>query len=331
MLSLIGRVLNPDFQKVAHLILDMPRKWHKPGKIRGVALNKERFQFYVKNEEDLVDILERGVIQAFAFERWVEKEPPDFLQFVPLWVQLCNLLVNHYRSQTILDIREILGVVKEIAFDDTKTHSQPYVRVKVMFNVAHPLRKVKLIELPSGEKVSVEFFFEKIQMRCYNCQRLNHAIDSCPLLVKFRQDQASARRTKVQVELKEANLVQKKSDPLYGVLKEEQVGLNPITGHLKIDPAVSEEMRRYLSANNGDDFMVKKERVKTTIAEVERDPGAQKSILRLEERPLITTEMDKGKGRVFDFESSSSVKDMVSGENLMAGARQAKNTMLKRL
>lgn len=43
--SLIGRILIPDCQKMAGLIHDMPRKWQKQGKVRGVALSKERFQF----------------------------------------------------------------------------------------------------------------------------------------------------------------------------------------------------------------------------------------------------------------------------------------------
>lgn len=133
-----------------------------------VALSKEKFQFFFKCEEDLVDILERGVqsynLWAYAMERWVEKEPPDFLQFVPLWVQIRQLPVDHYRSQTICKIGEILGVVKEIAFDDTKTQTQPYIRVKVMFNVAYPLRKDKLIELPFGDKTSVDFFYENIHV-----------------------------------------------------------------------------------------------------------------------------------------------------------------------
>lgn len=90
------------------------------------------------------------------------------------------------------------------------------------------MRKTKLVELPNGEEVTVEFYYEKIQMRCHNCQRMNHAREVCPLLVKARQDKASARRSKVQADLTKAKLVLKASDPLFGVLKEEQVGVNPL-------------------------------------------------------------------------------------------------------
>lgn len=42
-LSIVGRVLNPDTQVMKHLIRNMPRKWQKIGRVRGIALSKERF------------------------------------------------------------------------------------------------------------------------------------------------------------------------------------------------------------------------------------------------------------------------------------------------
>lgn len=90
-------------------------------------------------------------------------------------------------------------------------------------------------------------------------------------------------------------------------------------------------MRRYLIASNGDDLAVKEERVKSTIAKVEFDPTAQKAILRLEARPLITSNVDKERGHVFYFESSSSFKDVESGDKLMGDALHDGNLMMSRL
>lgn len=168
-------------------------------------------------------------------------------------------------------------------------------------------------------------------MRCYNCQRLKHAREVCPLLLKARQDKASAIRLKVQSHLSDEKLVLKKADPLFGVLKEEQVGVNPITGRLKIAPQVLEETRRYLMADNGDDLSVKKERVKATIAKAESDPEAQRATLRLEARPIVTSDVDKGKGRLFDFENSKSVQDSGVEEKLLSGALKVDKLMMERL
>lgn len=42
-LSLIGRVLNPDKQKISNLMLDMQIKWQLYDKVRRVALSIENF------------------------------------------------------------------------------------------------------------------------------------------------------------------------------------------------------------------------------------------------------------------------------------------------
>lgn len=41
--SLIGRLLNLDYQKMEEFIFQMLRKWQKQGRVRGIALSQERF------------------------------------------------------------------------------------------------------------------------------------------------------------------------------------------------------------------------------------------------------------------------------------------------
>ncbi|XP_024016120.1 uncharacterized protein LOC112089280 [Eutrema salsugineum] len=130
-LSLVGRLLNPDCQKMANLILDMPRKWQKYDKVTGVALTKEKFQFFFKEEHDLIEILEKGVHTyndwALAMERWVAKPPEDYLQFIPLWVQIRHIPMNHRTVRAITALGEFVGRVVEVVFDPAKAQSQDFV------------------------------------------------------------------------------------------------------------------------------------------------------------------------------------------------------------
>lgn len=146
--SLIGRILNPDCQKMFNLILNMPRKWQKLGRVKGIALSKERFQFIFDHEHDLVEILEKGVHTfndwTLAIDRWVEVPPPDYLLFIPVWVQIRNMPVNYYTEEAITALGELIGEVKVVAFDLEKSQSREYVRVLVRFNVTRPLRKSKV-------------------------------------------------------------------------------------------------------------------------------------------------------------------------------------------
>ena len=60
-LSLIGRVLNPSCQPMKQLIRNMPRKWQEEGRVRGVALTNEKFQFIFDSKHDLEEVLTKGV------------------------------------------------------------------------------------------------------------------------------------------------------------------------------------------------------------------------------------------------------------------------------
>lgn len=99
-MSLVDRMLNPDCQKMSDLILDMPKKWLLYEKVRGVTLSPEGFQFIFRYEHDLEEILSKGVqtcnLWALAMEKWVEFPPPDYLQFIEVWVQMRNIPVNDY-------------------------------------------------------------------------------------------------------------------------------------------------------------------------------------------------------------------------------------------
>ncbi|XP_018464762.1 uncharacterized protein LOC108836046 [Raphanus sativus] len=329
--SLIGRLLNPDCQKIANLLREMPRKWQKQGKVRGIALSKERFQFLFDNEHDLVEVLEKGVHTsnewALAIERWVENPPPDYLQFINVWVQVRNIPLNHYTEEAITALRERLGMVKVVAFDPDKPQLQEYVRMQIRMNVARPFKQAMVVNLPEGGTSRVYFNYERLQKRCHECQRLNHAKDICPRLVKQRKDAALERRQRILREKQQADLVLRPHDPLFGVLTEDQVGLCPITGRSKISSEVLEEMRRYMMMATDSDKAIRIERIRSSVAEVEKDPMLQKTILRLEPAPVFTKQVDKGKGRLFDLDlntpAESNALDRREGGKLMASAIKA--------
>ncbi|XP_048623053.1 uncharacterized protein LOC106364730 [Brassica napus] len=276
-LSLIGRTLNPECQKISGLILTMPRKWQKEGRVRGVALSEEKFQFIFKNEHDLIDVLEKGVQTfnewAIVLERWVENPPDDYLQFIPLWVQISKIPVNFYTEAALMTLGEMLGEVKVLAFDPTKPITQPFIRVQIRFNVANPLKMARVLDMGGGKTHTIHFDFEKLQKRCYTCKRLNHEKQVCPLEIKKRQSDATRRRERIIAEKFKDNSVLQQNDPLFGVLEEEQV-----------------------------------DKVKKSVREVEKDPLLQRTILRLEQAPVFTTELNKGKGPVFDYGEKEMVR-----------------------
>lgn len=60
---------------------------------------------------------------------------------------------------------------------------------------------------------------------------------------------------------------------------------------------------------NGPERIAREERVKTSIEELVQDPLGQKSMLRLEPRPRVSDDLDKGKGIVFNFDQRKVKKE----------------------
>lgn len=90
---------------------------------------------------------------SLVLERWVEKPPDDYLQLLPIWVRIHNILVCCYDAAQIEEMSESLGQVLEVAFDPMKPLSKCYVRVRILFDVSRLLRNVKYFETQSGRCV----------------------------------------------------------------------------------------------------------------------------------------------------------------------------------
>lgn len=259
-------------------------------------------------------------------ERWVEKPPEDYLQYIPLWVQISKIPVNCYTTTALTALGDLVGKTVVLAFDPSKPVTQEFIRVLVKFNVAHPLRMSKVITL-KGVPTVIHFNYEKVQKRCFKCQRLNHEKDFCPLVVRKRQEESRVRREIVIVNLKKKEHVLYSDDILFGVLNEDQVGCDPATGRWKIAKEVLEEMRRYLRADTGESLEIKVDKIQSSVRLAEKDPVLQRSVLRLEQAPIVTNELNKGKGHVFNYPEnlsySSDEETQCTSKKLMADSFKA--------
>lgn len=97
--SLLSRFLNPENQRMSKWILEMHRIWRLYDRVRGIAVSKDRFEFIFNHEDDLLEVLKTGVWTqddwCVVMEKWIEDPPPDYLRYLPVWIRLRNILVNH--------------------------------------------------------------------------------------------------------------------------------------------------------------------------------------------------------------------------------------------
>ena len=325
--SIIGRLLNPELQRMSKLIHDLPRKWQKSSRVRGFALTRERFQFVFLHEHDLREVLDKGM-QTFedwglAMERWIEKPPPGYLDYVSIWVRISNIPVNHYTHRAIYDLGGLVGHVEEVAFDPERSQSQDYVRVKIRFHVSKPLKKSRVLNLPDGEQTTIYYYYERVQKRCYHCQRLTHAKERCPFLEHTQSSSGRSTSLLSMQQLSQPLQVLSEQDPLFGVLKEDQVGINPLSGRPRIAPEILQEMRNYLLASSSEDILVRQQRVIASVKEAEKNPITQRTALQLSPPPIFTSEINKGKGIVFNYDQEDKLNQPTTSNSqpkLMASA-----------
>ncbi|XP_048635134.1 uncharacterized protein LOC125608716 [Brassica napus] len=330
-LSLVGRILNPQCQSMSDVILDMPRKWKLYDRVKGVAISKERFQFIFKHEHDLQDVLDRGVhtsnLWPLALERWVERPPADYLQYLYIWVRMRNVPINHRSVKALFTWAGFAGEVMEVAYDPEKPQVKDYIRAYIKFDVSKPLRRSRKVTLPGGEEVNILYDYERIQKRCYTCQRLTHEQSHCPFFMKEQGVTEKIATSSAESILSVRMEIADENDPLFGVIPESHLGLDPLSGKPKIAKEVLEGMRAYLAVPEGPEKIARMERVRKSIEDLGNDPIGQKTMLMLEPAPTITTNLDKGKGFVFNF--SQQKETGYKPEKLMASAIDAGNRVLQ--
>lgn len=119
-----------------------------------------------------------------VLERWTLSPPIDFMSSFEVWIRIRNIPATFFIVDTMHELGSAVGKVEEIAYDPKVSHTKEYVRVRVIFNTDNPVRITKNLNLPTGEKVVINYEYGKIWKRCFHCLRLTHEKPSCPWLRK---------------------------------------------------------------------------------------------------------------------------------------------------
>lgn len=180
--TLIGRVTNPLIQKPKAVVNYFPQFWNLDSVVTGRDLGRDRFLFKFETEEALQSVLRKG---PFHYKRWMlilqRWEPiasdlfPALLSF---WVKIHGLPVHLWTSQTIRTIGCELGQISvgESGVDPENS------RIRVQINGLEPLEMVMPVRMPTGEVISVELEYEKLEKHCFTCFSLLHEESDCPKL-----------------------------------------------------------------------------------------------------------------------------------------------------
>lgn len=282
--SLLGRLLNPDCQSMERMIEYMPTAWRVYGRVRGIALSRDRFQFVFQREEDLVTVLKDRPWSynhwTMVLECWTANPPASFLQSMLIWIRMRHIPVNFFTVETMHKLASEVGKVVEVAYDPKVSHNKDYIRALVLFDTNNPAKASRKLTVKGGT-VTIEFDYERIHKRCFHCLRLTHEKAKCPFLKKGLNRVQSVVEVP-RVEHRGPVLTEPLSGP---------------PGFPLMFPELSGEDRKmamlYISHADPTERLARIERVKQGIAE-----NTAASSVHL---TRITKELDKGKGPVFSY------------------------------
>ena len=293
-LSVLGRLLNPDCQSMSRMIEDMPRHWRLVGRVRGIALSREKFQFIFKREEDLQTVLNDRPWSfnhwTMLLERWTASPPDDFLTKFEVWIRIRNIPCNHYMLETIRTLAKAAGEVIDVAYDPKFSQKTDFIRAKVLFDISKPARDDKLLNIPGGKGVMISYEYEKLRKKCFHCFRLTHEKAQCPLLKKGSH-LARSPSTPQEPEGMIKEKYHAETPPAHRLLEAP-------SGFPSLFPEFSKDDRRsalmYVSHSDATERMARIVRVNHHIEDIRRKKD--------EDLPLFSTDLLKEKGMVFKYD-----------------------------
>lgn len=175
-----------------------------------------------------------------------------------------------------------------------------YVRVQVTLDLNLPMRDKKSVTLPGGRIEYVDMAYEHVRKKCFHCLRLSHEKIKCSLLQGVRnKGKGVASTAKVQsdgIRQHHTNLADKIMPLLAPAIPP---GFEPLA--TVVAPEVFEQMRIYMNCTDPDERNIREARMKKTLDDLSNDPIAQRSCLHLERAPTLSVEMNRSRGRIFDF------------------------------
>ncbi|XP_013703951.2 uncharacterized protein LOC106407623 [Brassica napus] len=300
--SLLGRLLNPDCQVMSRMINYMATAWRVYGRVRGIALSRDRFQFIFQREEDLITVLKDRPWSynhwTLLLERWCPSPPKDFLTSLEVWIRIRNIPMNYYTSETMYTLAKKIGHVEEIAYDPKVSQATDYIRAKVTLDVEKPAFEAKNLIIPGGDITVISYEYEKLHKRCFSCFRLTHEKTRCPYAKrKHTKPDPNNNKPSVRTPTTEKSAATNKD----GKLLEGPPGFPAL--FLKLSQEDQRMAIQYVSHADETERRARIQRVQNSIVEA---PGVQDVMLR------ISHDLNKDKGHVFNYNFQQNQKSVLA-------------------
>ncbi|KAJ4914211.1 Zinc knuckle CX2CX4HX4C protein [Raphanus sativus] len=175
-LTLIGRVTNPAVQKTQWVVEWLLQYWNVEGELTGRELGPELFQIRFPSEEALQTVLRKGPYHykrwMILLQRWEPVVSDSFPRMIAFWIRIHGLPLHYWTEETLEAIGKGLGprLGKDV----------DHGRIRILIDGLKNLEMHLPLQLPTGEEISVNLEYEKLEKHCFLCFSLCHEQETCP-------------------------------------------------------------------------------------------------------------------------------------------------------
>lgn len=180
---IMGSTVIPRRQNLRSVVAAMPRLWSLAGLVHGRIVEGRRFQFIFPSEESMENVLRRGP-WAFAerimvLQCWTPRMSLAMLNYIPFWIQIRGIPLQFLNQEIIAHIGRALGQLMDVDYDEMAAAQVEYVRVRLNWDIQHPLRFQRHFQFTPGVNTLLRFRYERLRGFCEVCGLLTHDSGNC--------------------------------------------------------------------------------------------------------------------------------------------------------
>ncbi|KAJ8765399.1 hypothetical protein K2173_012096 [Erythroxylum novogranatense] len=154
--------------------------------IKDLGNNVFIFQFF--HHLDMDRVLRDGPWnyqqQILLLRRLQPMENPRQVELVrlELWVQIHNIPSGFITEKLVVDAGNYIGEYLESDSRNFSSIWRDFMRIRVVMDIRQPLKRKLFVKRPQGEKICLDFKYERLNTFCYFCGIVGHTDRFCRLL-----------------------------------------------------------------------------------------------------------------------------------------------------
>ncbi|KAK9272740.1 hypothetical protein L1049_003117 [Liquidambar formosana] len=183
--SLVGKVFTEKSVNKKALRSTIRLMWNVGKEVKIVDVGNSMIHVKFQSDFQMKKVIERGpwmfdnhLLLLKRWERGIHVKNVEFLS-ITFWIQVWGLPFDCKGRQVEEDIGRRIEEVIDVDLREEFEEQGQFWRIRVDIPVSKPLGRGGRILLHNGEKVWVEFCYERLPIFCYYCGQLGHDKKSC--------------------------------------------------------------------------------------------------------------------------------------------------------